>query len=101
MVTILDVFEKNPYSKVGQPPAFKTMENIRRETAFEVARNEKFRIEANSMKKARAFNKTIQELFINEFVEKGVFDYQEILEKLPETCGEMFQKHFRKPKSEL
>jgi hypothetical protein len=59
VVTILDVFEKNPFSKVGLPPAFKTMEIIRRETAFEVARNEKFRIEANSMKKARAFNKTI------------------------------------------
>jgi hypothetical protein len=44
LVSILDIFEKNPYSRIPNTP-YKTIESVRKETAFECARIDRFRLD--------------------------------------------------------
>jgi hypothetical protein len=55
MVSILDIFEKNPYTRITNTN-FKNISNLRKEVAWETARTERFKRERGSHTKARKFN---------------------------------------------
>ena len=67
MVSILDLFDKNPYSRIYNS-SYKCMENLRREIGWETARTERFRREPGSHARARKFSE-----FMNEYSFYSVF----------------------------
>lgn len=58
IISILDVFEKNPYSRIPNTN-YKNISNLRKEIAWETARTDRFKRERNSYTKARKFNELI------------------------------------------
>ncbi|EAR85016.2 zinc carboxypeptidase family protein (macronuclear) [Tetrahymena thermophila SB210] len=80
LVTILDIFEKNPYSRIPNS-SYKTIDNIRRSIGWDCARIERFRKDPLAYKKARKFNEFIQEAFFSEFERKKVFNFDSTLFK--------------------
>ncbi|KAL4440863.1 hypothetical protein ABPG74_013844 [Tetrahymena malaccensis] len=80
LVTILDIFEKNPYSRIPNS-SYKTIDNIRRSIGWDCARIERFRKDPLAYKKARKFNEFIQEAFFSEFERKRVFNFDSALFK--------------------
>ncbi|KAL4490339.1 hypothetical protein ABPG72_004378 [Tetrahymena utriculariae] len=80
LVTILDIFEKNPYSRIPNS-SYKNIDNIRRSIGWDCARIERFRKDPLSYKKTRKFNEFIQEAFFSEFERKRVFNFDSALFK--------------------
>ena len=67
MVTILDIFDKNPYSRIPNS-TYKTMDNIRKEIALQVAKLERFKREENKlMIKCKKITEYVNELFYSNF----------------------------------
>ena len=58
LISVLDIFEKNPYSRIPLSQ-YKNMETLRRETGWETVRTDRFRREPGSHQKARKYNDLI------------------------------------------
>ena len=56
LVSILDIFEKNPYSRIPNTP-YKSIDNIRKEIAMATTKIDRFRKEGNAKKKANVHTK--------------------------------------------
>lgn len=66
-VTVLDIFDINPYSRLPNTQ-HKTLEGIRRETALQLSRNERFRKEdAKCQTKIKRINESIFESYYKQF----------------------------------
>jgi len=72
MISILDIFEKNPYSRIPNT-SYKNIGNLRKEVGIETSRTDRFRREPYSMTKAKKFNEWIHEKYTNDFTKKKVF----------------------------
>lgn len=73
-VTVLDIFDINPYSRLPNTQ-HKTLEGIRRETALQLSRNERFRKEdAKCQTKIKRINESIFESYYKQFKVRKVFD---------------------------
>ena len=77
LVSILDVFDKNPYSRVNNS-RYKSMEMLRRITAFEIFHSaERFRMfERSVFGKVKNINSLIQDIMNNKQQYKSLFNCQ-------------------------
>ena len=48
LISILDIFDKNPYTRIPSSQ-FKTIDNLRKDVAFQVSKLERFRKEDNKL----------------------------------------------------
>ena len=79
LVSILDIFEKNPCTRVGMI-AGETLENFRKEIASKVIKIRRFWKEAHVKRKCRTINETVKEIFYDEFFKKNVFNHMYVAE---------------------
>lgn len=66
LVSILDVFEKNPYSRIPNTQ-YKIIDVIRREIAWECAREDRFRSDPYVYKKTRKYSEYIYDILFQKF----------------------------------
>jgi cytosolic carboxypeptidase protein 5 len=62
LVSILDIFEKNPYSRIPNTQQ-RSLDQIRKEVAQECARYDRFRADPVAFKKIRVISEYIHENF--------------------------------------
>ena len=72
VISILDIFEKNPYSRIPNT-IYKSIGSLRKEMGWETSRVDRFRREPHSLTKAKKFNEWIYEKYTNDFTNKKVF----------------------------
>lgn len=80
MVSILDVFDKNPYSRIVNTP-FNNIENVRKDIASKVSKDKRFRKEPTRIKCLK-INQLAREVLYQDFQKRNVF----------ETTGTEFKK---------
>lgn len=68
LVSILDIFEKNPYSRIPNT-TYKSIDNIRKEIAMATTKIDRFRKEGNAKKKAKRIAELAYETFYKTFQE--------------------------------
>ncbi|KAL4471783.1 hypothetical protein ABPG72_008801 [Tetrahymena utriculariae] len=77
LISLLDVYEKNPYSRIANT-SYSNIENIRKETAAEVARSDRIRQEdAQSYSKAKNIINLINESFFSKIEQMRIFNLKE------------------------
>ncbi|EAR93059.2 zinc carboxypeptidase family protein (macronuclear) [Tetrahymena thermophila SB210] len=77
LISLLDVYEKNPYSRIANT-SYSNIENIRKETAAEVARSDRIRQEdAQSYSKAKNIINLINENFFSKIEQMRIFNLKE------------------------
>lgn len=74
LVSILDVFEKNPCTRLNGING-ETLENFRKEIASKVIKIRRFWKEAHVKRKLKTINETVKEIFYDEFFKKNVFNH--------------------------
>lgn len=96
LISILDVFEKNPYSRVDNSD-FKTMDEMRRITATGIYQSEeRFRmLDPNCLRKLRKTNDLIKDYYNDRFNYSNVSDKEktedDIKKQVPKT-GKSLQR---------
>ena len=101
LVSILDVFEKNPYSRIPSTPQ-RTLEQIRKEVAQECARYDRFRADPVAFKKVRVIQEYIYENFFQPLQRRGLFkmDGELLAVKWPENFIPAFKRYQPQEKSQ-
>lgn len=76
LISILDIFEKNPYSRIPNS-IYQNIKGLRRSMAWICARTDRFRKDPLTYKKVRQYNDLINGIFFNEFRQRRVFEIDE------------------------
>jgi hypothetical protein len=73
LVSILDIFEKNPCSRIGNTQ-FGNIETLRRELAKETSKINRFKRDITVGRKCKKINELAKEIFYDEFTKKNCFE---------------------------
>ena len=73
-ISILDIFEKNPCSRIGNTP-YLNLENVRKEIATKISKVNRLRkIDGNLGKKCKKINDLANQIFYDDFKKKNCFN---------------------------
>lgn len=73
MVSILDIFSKNPCSRIPNTQ-YQTLENVRREIALRISKYNRFKKEVGIRKKCNKIEDLVKEVFYDDFTKKNAFE---------------------------
>ena len=75
VISILDIFEKNPYSRIPNS-VYRNLDTMRKEVGWECARQDRFRGDPYTYKKARKFADHIYDQYFINFERKKIFNFE-------------------------